>query len=148
VFEIKRFEQFLRKEISVENLLFYQDVLAFKKGKISADEIFQTYISRNSLLQINISDKIRRDLSIAFNENLNLDQSSDIIFRSYNSNARSISSQLKRPSASLLMNKNKNSVNFAIFDSAVEQIYRLLLNDSFQRFSSSSCTKSFILFMK
>jgi hypothetical protein len=151
VFQVKRFEQFLRKEMSVENLLFFQDVLAFKNGKISAHDIFQTYISRNASLQINISDQTRRELCLIFNENPNLSQSStadEFIFRSYNSNAQSISSQRKLSCYST-SNTNKTLKNSTtIFDNAVEQIYRLLLNDSFQRFHVQNSTTRSTLFNK
>eukprot|EP00475_Leptophrys_vorax_P004551 TRINITY_DN12729_c0_g1_i1.p1 TRINITY_DN12729_c0_g1~~TRINITY_DN12729_c0_g1_i1.p1 ORF type:complete len:491 (-),score=87.44 TRINITY_DN12729_c0_g1_i1:370-1842(-) len=69
------FQDFLKSELSVENLLFWRDVQRFKAMAIEADAIFETYIPFHAPLCINISASVRKELQICFQgdeEHLNL----------------------------------------------------------------------------
>jgi hypothetical protein len=63
------FKDHLRKEMSIEALLFFEDVQLFSELKSSqsrfmkADEICLSYLEETSALEINVSGKLKRNLA-------------------------------------------------------------------------------------
>lgn len=51
------FQEFLKTELSVENILFWKDVQKFKNSEIEAEAIFEMYIPHSAPLCINISSR-------------------------------------------------------------------------------------------
>eukprot|EP01080_Neovahlkampfia_damariscottae_P003325 gene3325-5764_t len=64
------FKEYLRTEMSVESILFFEDVQLFNEFRtcqeriIKANEIIQAYLTDESELEVNVSGKLRRTLEI------------------------------------------------------------------------------------
>jgi hypothetical protein len=79
----EEFKKFLKKEFSFENALFFEDSLKFEKEKIDMkslyDEIILKYFNFDSEFEINVSNKIKLEISSrAVSENYPSDLFSDI----------------------------------------------------------------------
>jgi hypothetical protein len=122
---LEHFENFLRKEFSIENILFYQDVLEYKKGNLASFEIFDTYIASSAPLQVNLSGQVRNKLRQFFKDRYNR------VTLGYNVNH---DLEGKAESEQKLESDERRSDPLEIFDAAFYEIRGLMIRDSFMRF--------------
>jgi uncharacterized membrane protein len=100
------FQEFLKSELSVENILFWRDVQKFKEMTIEPEAIYETYIPYKAPLCINISASVRKDLELCFEGS---------------------------PEHQSLL-AGVSHADLDVFDEAHEEIFNLMLKDSFMRF--------------
>jgi hypothetical protein len=105
------FEEFLKSELSVENILFIKDLRNFKKGLISALDVYNMYLKPGSFLCVNVSSKTRNKLVARFE----LKPGAEVTTRNSLIEPSALSSDL-------------------IFEAAEEEVMALMKNDSFVRF--------------
>jgi len=109
------FMQYLETEFSSENLMFYRDVIEYKKMdqkdvsglREKAFEIYNQYIVDGAELQVNISYLVLEPLVSKMN-------------------------QWRNPNAEI----NPEAL-YTVFDEAQEEVYRLMESDSYRRFQTS-----------
>jgi hypothetical protein len=99
------FAHFLEKEFALENLLFWDEVTRFKTNyralidsRKAAEDIYQLFISEQSVMQVNLPSSTRRELDILFGNNTSI-------------------------------------ISADVFDKAQEEVFQLMVRDSFSRFS-------------
>jgi hypothetical protein len=102
------FKEFMRREISIESLLFFEDLELFTKLDteqerfFKAEEIYYSYLNNSSELEINIPQKL-----------------------------------LQKIDKDLSEEKLRGKVNVYIFDEIGKHISKTILNDTFRRYTSS-----------
>jgi hypothetical protein len=125
------FEEFLKLEFSVENLLFFLRAKDFrdKFGDLTDQEniqranlIYRQFISRNSPFQVNLSDTSHRTLHQLFESR-----------PSYIANASL--------HASNQVHLQHTTIHQNTFEQAMNQVFLLMSNDTFPRFKKSEVFK-------
>jgi hypothetical protein len=103
------FKDHLRKEMSIEALLFFEDVQIFTELKSSqsrfmkAEEICLSYLEETSSLEINVSGKLKRNLA----------------------------QEIKK-------SKESGEISINIFDEMALSVSQMILVDTFSRFQNSA----------
>eukprot|EP00475_Leptophrys_vorax_P003546 TRINITY_DN120_c1_g1_i1.p1 TRINITY_DN120_c1_g1~~TRINITY_DN120_c1_g1_i1.p1 ORF type:complete len:530 (-),score=128.35 TRINITY_DN120_c1_g1_i1:713-2302(-) len=125
------FQEFLKKEFAVENLLFWNDVERFKFGTIKASEIFALYIDEDAPLRVEIPDHIRDSIKKEFKKVM---KEEDVGARTrMKSMQKALLDQphmdqlAKLPISSLESNKT-------LFSYAQTEVLRMMFQDPFTRF--------------
>eukprot|EP01080_Neovahlkampfia_damariscottae_P003208 gene3208-5524_t len=101
-------KEFMRKELSIETILFFEDVQIFndlnteQERFFRAEEIFLSYFSNSSFLELNVSEKLKKLL---------------------NKNWREC--------------KQTGKMDIYLFDEIGKHLSNIILNDTFRRFKDS-----------
>jgi hypothetical protein len=119
------FQNFLKKELAVEFALFWKDVERYKRGEVTASEIFSLYISENAPLFVNIPSEMRTDIIWQFNKDVKVD--------SDRSRIKSVQKALLQfPSMTEMSEVTVPKVD--IFKAAQAEVLRVMFSDAFVRF--------------
>jgi hypothetical protein len=122
--QMQAFEFFLRKELSIENLSFCKYVQQFKskerKDFALANYIYIQFIMEDAPNSVNLSFECREKI---------------VEFFKHCNNIRRKSSLLKRLQY-LWLSSESGNIPRDIFDEAVEEIIRLMIQDSYRRFKT------------
>jgi hypothetical protein len=149
------FREYLAKELSVENLLFWKDVENFHIGKISGFAVYETYIRDFAPLLVNLPHPIRNRIIRHF-ENLKtkkFDPGETLMKPLINSELQPaqvfdfrVEAKIEDFSSTLSSETTSNCQHLAesegencrfVFDEAQRRIFLLMLRDPFSRFQKA-----------
>jgi len=135
------FKQFLTKEFSVENILFYEEIEEYRAKKRhqteiqllgDAQKIYAKYIITDSPFQVNLSDLITKDLEKQLKDIFSA-AGADTGVKSESSSKNIIPLQPSAQPNPYMLNRDPPT----IFDKAQENIFKLMNTDSFPRYARS-----------
>jgi hypothetical protein len=140
----KLFADFLKKELSVENILFYLDVERYRNGELEKEELYETYIADSAPLCVNISAKNRKYLVSTLGAKAdpkNATRSLKLaMIGTFSFKAKEPEAKVPEPPMPLL----EGAEALTIFDDAFEEIRNLMIRDSFSRFRTTPEFKDFL----
>jgi len=140
------FKQFLTKEFSVENILFYEEIEEYRTKKRNgqreqdligeSQKIYAKYIITDSPFQVNLPDNITKDLEKQLKDIFSAAGQGE-------STETPLSTPSKRSVISTPTTPNPNPYNLnrdppTIFDKAQENIFKLMNTDSFPRYARTN----------
>jgi len=140
------FKQFLTKEFSVENILFYEEIEEYRakkrhKSEIEllgdAQKIYAKYVISDSPFQVNLPDLITKDLEKQLKDIFSAAGSENAVNNSKIETPSKTGATVQTQRATVTAN-NPYMLNRdppTIFDKAQENIFKLMNTDSFPRYA-------------